>query len=117
MRDTREVALAFTALLRAGKGPEAGEAFWHEDVSSIEATGAPRAAHGIAAVRGKAGWWLAHHEVHALEVQGPFVNEDQFALFLRMEVSLRATGERRWIEEIGLYTVLEGRIVEERFFA
>jgi hypothetical protein len=71
MMDTREVALAFTALLPAAGSMGAGEAFRHEAVSSIEAAGELRAVHGVEAVRGKAGWRLAEHEIHALEVQGP----------------------------------------------
>jgi len=116
--NTREVAEAFTALLREGK--DAGEAFWHEDVSSIEALGGeegmPRAIHGIEAVRGKSAWWYANHEVHAFEVEGPYVNDDQFALHMRIDMTVKASGQRMRMAETGLYTVQDGKVVEERFF-
>jgi hypothetical protein len=116
MMDTREVALAFTALLREAGGMGAGEAFRHEDVSSIEAAGEPRAVHGVEPVRGKAGWRLAQHEVHALEVQGPYVNEDQFALHLRVDVTVKATGRRMAARRSALHSVQDGKALEERFF-
>jgi ketosteroid isomerase-like protein len=112
--NTREVAEAFTALLREGK--DAGEAFWHEDVSSIEAMGEQRAVHGIEAVRAKSAWWVANHELHGFEVEGPYVNDDQFALHMRIDVTAKATGERMRMAEVGLYTVQDGKVVEERFF-
>ena len=112
--DTREVAEAFTALLREGK--DAGEAFWHEDVSSIEPAGDMRAVHGIEAVRGKGAWWYANHDVHGFEVEGPYVNDDQFALHMRIDVTVKATGQRLQMVEVGLYTVQDAKVVEERFF-
>ncbi|MCU0944147.1 MAG: nuclear transport factor 2 family protein [Rubritepida sp.] len=112
--DTREVAQAFTALLREGK--DAGEAFWHEDVSSLEPMGDMKAAHGREAVRAKGAWWVANHEVHGFEVEGPFVNDDQFALRMRIDVTVKATGARMAMTEVGLYTVQDGKVVEERFF-
>lgn len=114
--DTREVAEAFTQLLREGKGDEAGERFWHEDVSSIEPMGEMKETHGRDAVRAKGAWWMANHELHGFEVQGPFVNDDQFALHMRIDVTPRATGERMTMSEVALYTVQEGMVVEERFF-
>jgi ketosteroid isomerase-like protein len=113
--NTREVADAFTALLREGQ--DAGEAFWHEDVSSIEAMGERRAVHGIEAVRGKSAWWVANHEVHSFEVEGPYVNDDQFALHMRIDMTVKATGQRMQMVEVGLYTVQGGKVVQERFFS
>lgn len=112
--DTREVAEAFTTLLREGK--DAGEAFWHEDVSSLEPMGEMRAVHGIEAVRGKSAWWMANHEVHGFALEGPYVNDDQFALHMRIDVTVKATGQRMQMAEVGLYTVQDGKVVEERFF-
>jgi ketosteroid isomerase-like protein len=114
MMDTRAVAEAFTKLLREGQ--DAGAAFWHEDVSSIEAMGEPLAVHGREAVRGKGEWWMANHEIHGFEILGPYVNDDQFALHLRIDVTVKATGERSTMIEVALYTVQDGKVVEERFF-
>jgi ketosteroid isomerase-like protein len=53
--------------------------------------------------------------VHEVDVDGPYVNGDQFALVLEIEVTPKATGERIEMEEIALYTLRDGKIVEERF--
>ncbi|WP_421990078.1 SnoaL-like domain-containing protein [Roseococcus sp.] len=117
MIDIRPTAETFTALLKQGDFHGAAERFWHEDVSSIEAMGEPRAVHGKAAVAAKGAAWYAAHEVKAFEVEGPYVNEDQFALTMRIDVTVKASGQRVQMTEVGLYTVDEdGMIVEERFF-
>jgi hypothetical protein len=37
-------------------------------------------------------------------------------VFARYEVTPKATGKRTTMEEIGLYTVRNGKIVDEKFF-
>ncbi len=112
----RETAEAFTAMLKAGDFAGAGQRFWHEDVSSIEAMGEPAALHGRAAVAAKMQAWGEAHEVHGFSVTGPFLNDDQFALYMTIDVTIRATGQRMEMLEVALYTVHEGKVVEERFF-
>jgi ketosteroid isomerase-like protein len=113
--DSKQVADAFTAALKAGKGEET--ALWSDDVVSIEAMEGPMSVcRGRAAVMAKAEWWMANHEVHRFEAHGPYVNGDAFALRFVMEVTAKADGRRMAMEEVGLYTVRDGRIVEERFF-
>jgi ketosteroid isomerase-like protein len=116
MMSIRETAEAFTNLLKAGDFAGAGQNFWHEDVSSIEAMGEPAALHGRAAVAAKMLAWGEAHEVHGFTVTGPFVNDDQFALYMTIDVTIRATGQRMNMLEVALYTVQDGKVVEERFF-
>lgn len=54
--------------------------------------------------------------MHSFETSGPFVNGDQFALCFKIDVTRKASGERVQMDEVGLYTVRDGKIVEERFF-
>ncbi len=116
MTTTRDVAEAFTALCKAGEFDKAGETYWSPDVVSIEATeGDMQRAEGLAAVRGKGEWWAANHEIHGFETEGPFLNGDQFAVVFRMDITQKQTGQRVKMDEIALYTVRDGRIVEERF--
>jgi ketosteroid isomerase-like protein len=113
---TAEVAKQFAAALEAGKFDEA-ERFWSDEIVSYEAMEGPmREVRGRAAVHGKAEWWNANHDVHSFETAGPYVNGDRFALRFRIDVTPKATGQRMQMEEIGLYTVKDGKIVEERFF-
>lgn len=114
--DTSEVAKAFAALCKAGKFEEAGERFWAEDVVSLEPMEGPMARlEGRAAVKGKSDWWYKAHEVHSAEAEGPFVHGDQFALRFALDVTARESGQRMQMTEIGLYTVRDGKVVEEKF--
>jgi hypothetical protein len=114
---TKDIAEAFAALCREGKFQEAGERFWADDVVSIEAMEGPMARlAGRPAVQGKSDWWYANHEIHGFETHGPWLNGAQFALRFIVDVTPKATGQRMRQEEIGLYTVKDGKVVEERFF-
>jgi ketosteroid isomerase-like protein len=113
--DTKQVADAFTAALRAGRGEET--ALWSDDVVSREAMDGPMAiCRGRAEVTAKGEWWMANHEVHGFEAHGPYVHGDQFALRFHIDVTAKDTGKRVAMDEVGLYTVRDGRVVEERFF-
>ena len=115
--DIQAIADDFTAMLKAGEFEAAGEKYWSEDVRSVEPMeGAMGDIRGVDAVRGKGKWWSENHEVHSASAVGPFVNHDQFIVDFEMEVTFKGDGQRRHLKESGLYTVREGRIVEERFF-
>jgi ketosteroid isomerase-like protein len=113
------IAKDLVALCAAGKFSEAGETYWAEDVVSIEAMSPPDgdpASHGKAAARAKGEWWEGAHEVHSVEVEGPYLNGDQFTVRFQMDVTNKETGQRMQMDEHALYTVKDGKIVEERFF-
>ena len=117
--DTNAVAHAFAALCKEGKFDEAGQQFWSPDIVSIEAfapEGGDPAARGLDAVRAKGEWWYSAHEVHSAEATGPYVNGDQFIVRFKMDVTVKETGQRMQMDEDGLYTVRDGKVVEERFF-
>lgn len=113
----RDVAEAFAQLCKDGRHEEAGERFWAEGVVSREAMEGPMAAiSGRAAVKAKSAWWYANHTVHEVTTEGPFIHGDQFALRFAMDVTVKESGQRIRMTEIGLYTVADGQVVEERFF-
>ncbi len=110
------MAAAFAALLAAGRDREAAESYWADDVVSREAMDGPMAvARGREAIFAKHDWWAENHEIHDTTVSAPMVNGDQFALRFTMDVTPKG-GARMQMEEVGLYTVRDGKIVEERFF-
>lgn len=114
---TQDIATDLVALCKAGKFDEAGEKYWADDVVSYEAMPGDMARiAGKDGVRGKGEWWSANHEVHGVEVTGPYVNGDQFAVGFKMDVTPKASGERTTMDEVGLYTIRDGKIAEERFF-
>lgn len=112
----KDVADDLVAMCKAGQFDESGEKYWAEDVVSIEPMpGDMQRVEGKAGVKAKGEWWAANHEVHDVAVEGPYVNGDQFAVRFTMEVTPKG-GERMRLDEVGLYTVRDGKIVEERFF-
>ena len=114
-----EIGKDLVALCATGKFREAGEKYWSDDVVSIEAGAPPGgdpAVRGKTAVRGKADWWEGAHDIHSFEAFGPYVNTDQFTVRFTMDLTVKQTGARMQIDEIGLYTVKDGKVVEERFF-
>jgi hypothetical protein len=113
---TQDVANGLVALCKASKFAEAGETYWADNVLSVEAMGDNAELRGIEAVRGKGEWWNNAHEVHGAVVEGPYVNGDQFAVRFKMDITIKASGERRVMDEAAVYTVRDGKIAEERFF-
>jgi SnoaL-like domain len=112
-----EIAEAFTALCKAGELDEAGEQFWATDVRSIEPfDGEAATSVGLDAVRAKGEWWYGAHDVHSVEVYGPYVHGDQFTVGFVIDVTVKESGSRTQMEEVALYTVTDGKISEERFF-
>jgi SnoaL-like domain len=114
--NTQELAKAFTDMCAKGELEAAGKKFWSDDIVSREPmTGDMAELKGRKAVERKAQWWNANHEVHDLKVEGPYVHGDQFVVSFKLDVTPK--GEKRiHLDEVGLYTVQNGRIVEESFF-
>lgn len=118
--DTRQVAQEFAELCKAGRFDEAGDRFWSADIVSLEPMEGPMArCAGRKEVDAKGEWWTANHEVHGFTTEGPYVHGDQFALRFTIDVTPRTgehAGQRSQMSEVGLYTVRDGKVVEERFF-
>lgn len=114
---TVELAKAFTALLEQGDHEGAARKYNADDIVSYEAMEGPMAVcEGKEAVKQKGDWWAENHEVHGASVEGPFFNGDQFTVRFKLDVTPKATGERVVMDEVGLYTVKDDKIIEERFF-
>lgn len=114
---TQEIAADVVALAKAGDLDAIGAKYWSDDIVSIEGMDGPmQRLEGRFAVEGKGAWWNGAHEVHGVETHGPFVNGDQFAVRWVMDVTQKESGNRMTMDEVALYTVKDGKIVEERFF-
>ncbi len=70
---------------------------------------------GRKAVEGKGQWWYANNTVHDVKVEGPYVAGDQFVVRFKMDVTPKGK-TRQTMDEVGVYTVKNGKIVEESFF-
>jgi len=116
-----EIGKRLVALCEEGKGLEAVDALYDEKIVSIEAQSndaIPARMEGIEAIRGKNSWWYDNHEIHASSAAGPYSaghRDDQFAVRFEMDVTLETTGVRSRLDEVALYTVKNGKIVQEEF--
>jgi hypothetical protein len=115
-----EIGTQLVQLCSAGKSDQAHDDLYDEKIVSIEGQGSeemPARLEGLAAIRGKSKWWEENNEVHGNTVVGPFCGhrEDQFAVHFVMDVTPNATGERTQLNEVALYTVANGKIVQEKF--
>jgi ketosteroid isomerase-like protein len=117
-----EIGKKLVDLCRAGKNDEAMNTLYSPNIVAIEA-GAPAGqsprSEGIAAIKGKAEWWQKNHEIHSAKVEGPWPNGDRFVVRFSYDVTAKGgpmSGKRFMMEEAALYTVKDGKIVQEEFF-
>lgn len=114
-----ELGTKLIELIRAGKNNDAKDLYYAPDIVSVEAAAAPgqsREVTGIAACHAKGEYWRNSNEIHGAHVEGPFPNGDQFALYMRFDITPKATGKRTTMTEIALYTVKNDKIVREEYF-
>ena len=60
-----------------------------------------------------------NHDIHGAEVNGPWPHGDRFVVTMKHDVTPKSgpfAGRRTQFEEAGLYTVRDGKIVQEEFF-
>lgn len=117
--NTMEISRKLVELCKQGKNMEALDTLFAEDMVSVEAVAVPgmeQEAKGLAAVKEKNEWWGANHEVHSASVTGPWPNGDRFVVGYEFDVTNKPSGKRIKMDEVGLYTVRDGKIVREEFF-
>jgi hypothetical protein len=86
---------------------------WSPKLIGIEGGG--MAWHGMKNVEAKNKFWSKANSVLGASAEGPFVGSTGFAVKFRMDVRDEATQRRTLMEEIGVYTVKNGKIVQEEF--
>ncbi len=116
--NTLEIANELADLCRKGRNREA-KALYADDAVSVEAFAPPggeQEVRGLAAIQAKGEWWGANHEVHSAFVAGPWPHGDKFIIGFQMDITNKPSGRRMKLEEMALYTTLNGKIVREEFF-
>ncbi|HEV8604168.1 MAG TPA: nuclear transport factor 2 family protein [Tepidisphaeraceae bacterium] len=119
---TFEVGKKLVELCKAGKHMEAVNTLYGPKIVSIEAMSSPQMParmEGINAVREKGEWWEKNHEVHGGDVEGPWPHGDRFIVRFKYDVTAKTgpmAGKRMKLDETALYTVKDGKIVQEEFF-
>lgn len=116
---TLEIGKTLVTLCNQGKNQEAIDRLYAANVESVEPIAMPgmgQTQKGIEAIKRKNQWWAENHEVHGGVAEGPFPHGDRFIVRFKYDVTPKQTGKRMSMEEVGLYTVQNGKIVREEFF-
>lgn len=64
-------------------------------------------------------WFFENNEIHGGDVKGPYPLGDEFACFMRIDMTPKAgpmAGQRMDMSECCVYKVRDGKIVESRFY-
>jgi hypothetical protein len=86
---------------------------WSPKLVCIEGGG--MAWHGFKNVEAKNKFWSGGNIILGASAEGPYVGSTGFAVKFKMDVEDKSTGRRTIMEEVGVYTVKNGRIVQEEF--
>jgi len=114
-----EIGKKYVALCKEGKNEACLDELFAKDAVSVEAGGPPgmdRTAKGLEAIRAKGKWWIDNHTVHSAEVYGPYPHDNRFAVRFVYDITNKPSGRRMTMDEVGLFTVENGKIVREEFF-
>lgn len=114
---TQEVADRLVSLCREGKVIEAGEELYADNIVSHESDPSPnKLTSGKTAVRAKGNQFAESLEAHhGGKISDPQVAGDYFSVAWWMDVTVKGQG-RSQMEEICVYKVKDGKIVEEHFY-
>ncbi|MBD3663887.1 SnoaL-like domain-containing protein [Sulfitobacter aestuariivivens] len=121
MEDLVKMGRDFVKAMRDRQGIAHVDDIYAENAQSVEAVVPPgrdvRITKGRDAIKTKREDWQALHDLHTLEVDGPFVHPpNSFGVRYEAEVTHKATGKRMTLSEIAIYSIEEGKIVREEFY-
>jgi len=114
---TKEIAAKFYEYMQQGAFDKIYAELCSSDFSSEETPGSdwPKAV-GMEQIREKGKKWNETIEaMHGGTCEKPFVAGNYFTCYMTMDFTPKG-GERTNMEEIGFYTVKDGKIVSEQFF-
>ncbi|WP_413578166.1 SnoaL-like domain-containing protein [Bdellovibrio sp. HCB290] len=118
-KDTLEVGRKLVDFCKNNEVVKAIETLYADDIESREAMdtpGMPAESHGKANALKKNKEWEEQMEVHSAKIDGPFPSGDRFAVHFNFDTTDKKTNKRWAMEEVGIYTVKDGKIVKEEFF-
>jgi len=115
-----EVARRLVELCNTDRAEQAVTELYSENIVSIEGADMPQMParlEGLEALAAKGSWWEENHEVHETRVDGPYIGlrDDQFIARFEIDATFKPTGKRTSMRECALYTVKDGKIVQEEF--
>lgn len=110
-----QVGKTLVTMFNQGKLKEIEDFYWTPDIVSCEGFGVNAEWRGRAAVAEKNADWMKDHKLHGASAEGPFVGSTGFAVKFKIDVETLSTGKREMMEEVGVYTVRDGKICREEF--
>lgn len=115
--NTQQVADRLVSLCRAGENMKAVEELYADHIVSKEMPSMPNnKTEGKDKVIQKSKDWYANlEEFHGGSVSDPIVADNHFSCSMKMDCTFKDRG-RTEIEELCVYQVADGQIVEEQFF-
>ena len=116
---TTEIGQKYVTLCKEARFDACLTELFSKDAVSVEAFSPPgvdRISTGLPAIRAKGEAWARDHEIHRVELSGPFPHGDRFAVRFLLDVTNKPSSRRISMEEIGLFTVENDKIVREEFF-
>jgi len=115
---TQEVANRLVEMCREGNFSGAMEELYADNCVSKEMPGYPagEVTSGKEAITEKSNQWMASvQEFHGAEISEPQVAGNHFSCTMGMDVTFKDRG-RHQVEEVCVYEVNKGKIVNEQFF-
>ena len=115
---TTEIAKRMVELNRVHDYETIYSELYAPDAVSIENWGGePQSYTGLEAIKAKAaGWSATVAEIHETRVSEPLVADSSFALTFYMDITYKESG-RTTMTELAIYTVKDGKVVQEEFQA
>lgn len=114
-----EIGQKLVELCKQGKHGVVFETLYAPDIVSVEAATMPSGSaesRGLPAVLEKSKWWTDNHIVHEEVLDGPYPHGDRFIVKFTYDITNKPSNQRFRMQEMGLYTVENGKIVREEFF-
>jgi hypothetical protein len=111
-----EIGKAVVESINAGRPDrELWDKWWSPKIESVEGHGMASAWRGRKAMEAKNDWWSSAHTIYGASAEGPFLGATGFAIKFRIDAEEKASGKRTIMEEVGVYTVENGKVVREEF--
>ena len=117
--NTKEVAQKWAKYCQEGTFDKAYQELYDQNCVSLEMKGYPggtERAEGMEAIAQKGEKWNSMVEqFHGVEIEGPIVAGNHFTATMKMDITMK--GQPRNVdEEICVFKVENGKIVQEQFF-
>ena len=117
--NTQEIAQKLVQHCQNHTEAQGLDELYAEDCVSVEAMwpeGTSPVSEGVDAIRAKHAWWAQNFEVHSAELEGPFINGDNFSVVFEIDATDKASRQRWKAKEVALYETVGCKIVRESFF-